>query len=147
MSTELFIREAVISDIPAMHFVRTSVKENVLSDPSVVRESDYVEYISSRGKGWVSESGGNIVGFCIVDLREKNVWALFVQPEFEGRGAGKQLHDQMLHWVFLHSNEALQLSTTAETRAELFYRLNGWQEIGRKENGEIIFQMQRRLYV
>jgi GNAT superfamily N-acetyltransferase len=147
MSVDLFFREAVVSDIPAMHRVRMSVKENVLSDPSLVKESDYAQYLSLRGKGWVCESGGNVVGFCIVDLKEKNVWALFVQPEYEGRGAGKQLHDRLLHWYFLNCYEPLQLSTSADTRAEVFYRMNGWQEIGRKENGEIIFQMEAKIRV
>lgn len=147
MNTKFFFRQAVIADIPAMHLVRMSVKENVLSDPSVVKESDYAEYIASRGKGWVCESGGNLIGFCIVDLKEKNVWALFILPEFEGRGAGKLLHDHMLQWYFLHSDKPLHLSTAAGTRAEAFYRINGWQEAGKKDNGEIIFQMQPRLNV
>jgi GNAT superfamily N-acetyltransferase len=147
MNADFFFREAVVADIPAMHEVRMSVKENVLSDPSIVKERDYVDYISIRGKGWVCESGRNLVGFCIVDLQEKNVWALFVRPDYEGRGAGKQLHDRLLEWYFLNSYEPLQLSTAAGTRAERFYRMNGWQEIGTKENGEIIFEMQPKIQV
>jgi len=32
------------------------------------------------------------------------------------------------------------LTTEAGTRAERFYRADGWTEIGRKEDGQIIFQ-------
>ena len=78
-----------------------------------------------------------------VDVTENNVWALFVQPEFEGRGAGKQLHEVMLQWYFQRTDEPLKLTTAPGTRAELFYRLNGWQDQGKNKNGEIVFQMQK----
>jgi len=32
------------------------------------------------------------------------------------------------------------LSTDPGTRAERFYRENGWEETGRQDNGEIIFR-------
>jgi hypothetical protein len=32
------------------------------------------------------------------------------------------------------------LTTEAGTRAEHFYRTDGWTEVGRKEDGQIIFQ-------
>jgi hypothetical protein len=32
------------------------------------------------------------------------------------------------------------LTTEAGTRAERFYRLDGWTEIGRQDDGQIIFQ-------
>ena len=55
---------------------------------------------NERGKGWVCEIENNIVGFAIVDLKENNIWALFVQPEFENMGIGKKLHTAMLNWYF-----------------------------------------------
>jgi GNAT superfamily N-acetyltransferase len=141
MNGDLLFREAVLSDIPEMHRVRMSVKENVLSHPSVVKESDYFDYISVKGKAWVCQTGGKLVGFSIVDLEDTNVWALFVHPDFEGRGIGKQLHDRLLDWYFLQTDKPLQLSTGQGTRAEQFYRLKGWKEIGKKQNGEVVFQM------
>src|SRR6476646_2277322 len=96
----MIFREAHINDIPQMQVVRHTVKENVLSDPSLVTDKDCEEYLTVRGKGWVCEVDGNIAGFSIADLKEKNVWALFVHPAFEQRGIGKQLHQQMLDWYF-----------------------------------------------
>jgi hypothetical protein len=70
-------REAKVSDIPQMQVVRHSVKENVLSDPALVTEKDYEEFLTVRGKGWVCETDNQTVGFVIVDLKENNVWLYF----------------------------------------------------------------------
>ncbi len=51
------LREARIEDIPQIQRVRNSVKENILSDPSLVSDADCEEYITKRGKGWVYEVG------------------------------------------------------------------------------------------
>lgn len=138
---EVFIREAVEHDIPAMHVVRTSVKENVLSDPGLITPEAYRVYITERGKGWIWEESGTIAGFAVVDLKGHNVWALFVHPEFEGRGIGRRLHDVMLGWYFLQTREAIWLSTSPGTRAEQFYRMAGWKEMGAYGKGEVKFEM------
>ena len=137
------LREARIEDIPQIQRVRNSVKENILSDPSLVSDADCEEYITKRGKGWVYEVEERIVAFAIVDLREHNVWALFVDPAFEKRGIGKQLHDVMMTWYFEQSKETCWLSTAPGTRAEQFYRKAGWQEDGMYSAKEIKFVKKR----
>jgi hypothetical protein len=52
-------REATRDDIPAMHAVRLSVKENILSDPSIVKESDYFDYIGVYGKHGFANPAAN----------------------------------------------------------------------------------------
>lgn len=94
----MIFREAQITDVDAIMDVRMSVLENILSDPSLVSADDCIEYIEQRGRGWVCEIGLQIVGFAIVDLVERNVWALFVHPDFEKQGIGRQLHQMMLDW-------------------------------------------------
>ena len=47
------------------------------------------------GCGWVSEIDGRVVGFAIADLSGANVYALFIEPEYERRGIGRLLHDTM----------------------------------------------------
>jgi GNAT superfamily N-acetyltransferase len=89
------IREAILSDIPQIQIVRNLVKENVLSDPSLVPDSDVADYITRRGKGWVCEIANEVVGFSIIDLQDHNVWALFMHPDFEKQGIGKQLHSRL----------------------------------------------------
>ncbi len=76
----MIFREATIADIPQIQIVRNSVKENMLSNPSVVTDDDCKTYLIEKGKGWVCEIKNNIVGFAIVDLKDKNIWALFVHP-------------------------------------------------------------------
>ncbi|WP_245327548.1 GNAT family N-acetyltransferase [Hymenobacter fodinae] len=96
----LLFREAQVADIPQMSTVRLSVQENRLSDPARVTAQDYLEYLTQRGKGWVCEAEGIIVGFGIADVVGHSIWALFVQPEFAGLGIGKRLHELMLQWYF-----------------------------------------------
>lgn len=134
-------REATLEDIPQLSVIRLSVKENVLNNPALVTEQDYVEYLSVRGKGWVCEIGDRIVGFSIGDLEDNNVWALFIEPGYEGRGIGKQLMGLLLNWYFTNKNEPIWLSTAPASRAEKFYRLFGWKATGYQRNGEIRFEM------
>lgn len=135
------IREATFDDIGSMHRVRTSVKENVLSNPGRVTEADYRDYIGRRGKGWVCELDGQLIGFAIADLEDHNVWALFVQPGFEGKGIGRLLHDTMLDWYFRQTNTTIWLGTSPGTRAETFYRKSGWTEAGLHGSNETRFEM------
>lgn len=139
ISSPIF-RTATPEDIPEIQRVRHLVKENVLSDPSLVTDEDCHEYLVERGKGWVCEYEGAIVGFSIADLQNDNIWALFVDPEFEGKGIGRKLHRLMLDWYFSAGKEKVWLSTDPNTRAEEFYRRHGWQESG-LHGGEIRFEM------
>jgi GNAT superfamily N-acetyltransferase len=137
----MIYREAEISDIEQIQFVRHAVKENRLSDPSLVPDKDVEEYMTERGKGWVCQMDKRIVGFAIVDLIENNVWALFIHPDFEAMGIGKRLHRIMMDWYFVHTNNKIWLGTEPNSRAEKFYRMQGWTEVGIHGKGEIKFEM------
>lgn len=137
----MIIREAKIEDIKQIQVVRNAVTENTLSDPALVTDEDCKEYITVRGKGWVCEMNRQIVGFSIVDLRENNIWALFVDPGFEKLGIGQALHNIMLNWYFTQTTEKLWLGTEFNTRAETFYRKAGWTEAGTNGSAEIRFEM------
>ncbi|MFZ7116610.1 MAG: GNAT family N-acetyltransferase [Bacteroidota bacterium] len=136
-------REANVNDISQIQVIRNLVKENVLSDPSRITDSDCAEYLAGRGKGWVCEINDKIVGFAIADLKEKNIWALFMDPLHERKGIGKRLHDMMVDWYFSETDQAVWLSTDPGTRAEAFYRKAGWKEIGIYGKQEIKFEMSR----
>lgn len=137
----MIIREARLDDIPQIQIVRHSVRENTLSDPALVTDADCAEFLTVRGKGWVCEVEGQVVGFSIVDLQERNIWALFLRPKFEGRGIGRQLHDRMLDWYFAQTQEAVWLGTSPNTRAEGFYRKAGWRALGMHGGNEVKFEM------
>ena len=135
------IRVAEIKDISQIQVVRNLVKENRLSDPALVPDSDVEDYITRRGRGWVCEINGQIVGFAIADLVDNNIWALFIHPGFEKLGIGKKLHDKMMNWYFSQTDKTVWLGTSPKTRAELFYRKAGWKEVGVHGKGEIKFEM------
>ena len=130
-----------------MQVVRNSVNENMLSDPSLVPDSDVEDFILNRGKGWVCEIDGEIVGFAIADLKDHNIWALFMHPHHEAKGIGKKLHQMMLDWYFSQTKESVWLGTAPNSRAERFYRMQGWKEVGVHGKGEIKFEMDREEWV
>jgi len=134
-------REAVLEDIPAIQVVRNSVKENMLSDPALVSNKDCEEYMFSRGKGWVCEIEGSLVGFAIADLQDDNIWALFIHPDHEKKGIGRKLHLLMMDWYFSMGKNKVWLSTAAGSRAEMFYRTAGWHATGLTKSGEVKFEM------
>ncbi len=136
----MIIREATTSDIAQMQVVRNSVKENILFNPALVTVEDYVVYLTQRGKGWVCETNGVIAGFAIVDLVNNNIWALFLHPDYEGKGIGLKLHDTMLHWYFNQTQTTVWLGTSPQTRAEKFYRKRGWIQTG-MHGDELKFEM------
>ena len=139
-------REAVVNDIEQIQIVRNAVKENVLSNPALVPDKDVEDYITRRGKGWVCVIDNVVVGFSIADLVDHNIWALFVDPTCEAKGIGKELHKLMLDWYFSQTDETVWLSTGPGTRAETFYRKQGWIETGVYGKGEIKFEMSEQRF-
>ncbi len=137
----MIIREATTDDIKQIQMVRNSVTENTLSDPGLVTDEDCKAFIMERGKGWVCEIDKQIVGFAIADLKANNIWALFLNPEFEGKGIGQLLHKTMLDWYFAQTKDKIWLGTAFNTRAEKFYRKAGWTEAGTHGDKEIKFEM------
>lgn len=137
----MIFREATLADIPQIQIVRNAVKENVLSNPALVTDKDCEEYMTVRGKGWVCKDENKIIGFAIADLQDKNVWALFVHPDYEGKGIGKQLHQLLLDWYFNQTNDNIWLGTAFNTRAETFYKMQGWKEVGLHGKLERKFEM------
>lgn len=123
----LLLRQATSADIPEMSRIRLSVTENVLSDPGRITAAMYEDFLEKSGRGWVAESGGEIVAFCYADKVNASIWALFVSPGHEGRGLGKSLLEQAVNWLFELGHDRVHLSTGANTRADRFYAAQGWQ--------------------
>jgi GNAT superfamily N-acetyltransferase len=147
LSLAMLFREATVQDIPQVQQVRNAVKENVLSDPALVPDKDVEDYITRRGKGWVCEADERIVGFSIADVQGNNIWALFLQPEYEGQGIGRKLHQLMMDWYFSQTDKTVWLSTAPASRAEKFYRKAGWMEAGIYGKGEIKFEMAKEDWI
>ena len=119
-----------------MQVIRLSVRENRLRDPTKVTQSDYRRFVAEPGASWVAEWAGHVVGFGIADRVSRSIWALFVDPEFAGRGIGRALLQQVTDYLFALGSEPINLSTEPGTRAERFYLASGWVKNGVLASGE-----------
>jgi len=135
------LRQATRADIPAIHAVRMSVRENRLARSSAITERDYVEHLETVGCGWVIEVAGQIVAVAVGNAQSGNIWALFVHPDFERRGFGKRLIDTAVDWLWSQGLTRLWLTTEPETRAQSFYESAGWMNVGTTEHGEVVFEL------
>jgi ribosomal protein S18 acetylase RimI-like enzyme len=140
MSTTL--RQATAEDVPGIQRVRRRVRENRLVT-AVIRDEDVLQAIEDTGRGWVVDSDGEVVGFAIGNARTGNIWALFVDPDHEGRGHGWRLHDTMVAWLWPQGLERLWLTTEPGTRAQRFYQAAGWRLVGPTGQGEVRFEKDR----
>ncbi|MBY6187300.1 GNAT family N-acetyltransferase [Marinobacter hydrocarbonoclasticus] len=121
------IRPATIEDIPELSRIRLAVVENVLSDPSRITQEMYESYLTDRGRGWVALCGDTPAGFVVADGLDESIWALFIDPPFEGQGLGSALMARATDWLFANGARVITLSTEVGTRAERFYQAQGWQ--------------------
>jgi GNAT superfamily N-acetyltransferase len=144
MKPSIVLRQAQRADIPAMHRIRMAVRENILVS-TVITPEDYVDALERTGRGWLVEVGEGddttVVGFAIGNATTGNIWALFVDPEHEGHGHGRRLHDAMVEWLFAQGLERLWLSTDPGTRAQRFYEVAGWRFTGMVERGEAEYEL------
>lgn len=133
------IRRATEADVPRIRYIRDSVGENILTDPSRVTAAG-VAWFLANGPIWVWEEGGAVCGFSAGDSRNGWIWALFVAPGHEGKGIGRALLRAACDTLRSAGHATATLSTEAGTRAERHYRADGWSETGSSEAGEIVFQ-------
>ena len=136
-------RRATAADIPAMSRIRLAVKENALSNPARITEAMYRDYLDALGRGWVAEQDGEIVGFACAGRADSSIWALFVDPGREGRGAGKLLLRLAVDWLFEIGNPEVRLGTAAHTRADRFYAAQGWTREDMKDDIEVWYRLRR----
>jgi len=123
-----------------MHRIRLSVRENTLSDPNRITESDYLDALEVLGRSWVVEEDGEIVAFA-TGYRDGSIWALFVHPDHEGCGYGKALHATCVDWLWSLGHTRIWLTTGPSTRAERFYLCRGWQRSGKDAGGDIRLEL------
>jgi GNAT superfamily N-acetyltransferase len=135
------IRKAATADILRIMEIRANVRENVLRDPSRVTAADVSWFVDNPGIFvWVED---RIVGFSAADPCNGNIWALFVEEAYEGRGIGRALFERACNVLNAAGCARMWLTTWPGTRAERFYRRAGWQVTGH-EDGNLVFERQDR---
>ncbi len=133
-------REACRADIPDLQRIRGLVRENVLETRLTV--DDYVDAITASGRGWVAEKNGKLIGFSIA-RSANDIWALFVEPEFEGQGVGRRLLKTATDWLFASGAVTICLTTEPGTRAEKLYKEQGWRVGDRLPNGDVRYRLNK----
>lgn len=134
------IRKAVAADHDRITEVRNAVRENQLSEVNVGRVAETARWIYDNGTFWVWEEQGAVQGFAVADIRDGTIFGLFVHPDYEGRGIARTLLPLACADLRAAGHLQARLTTGAGTRAEGFYRRDGWNEIGRQQDGQIIFE-------
>jgi GNAT superfamily N-acetyltransferase len=129
------IRQAAASDTERLIFIRAAVRENRLRDPGAVTRADY-DWFVLRGLVWVIEIEGRVAGFSAADPRDGTIWALFVDPAYEGVGAGALLLSRACADLTAVGHKTARLWTDPGTKAARLYQKLGWQTAGLARGGE-----------
>jgi GNAT superfamily N-acetyltransferase len=135
----MIIREATRNDVSGLVVVRDAVRENILT--SEITHERIVAGLEVRGKGWVAEHEGQVVGFSMADREQSMIWALFLLPEWERQGLGRVLLERAVEWLWREGCQSIWLTTEPGSRAEGFYAHLGWRQAGISDKGEVRFEL------
>tara|TARA_A100001037_G_scaffold296139_1_gene316232 strand:- start:1967 stop:2395 length:429 start_codon:yes stop_codon:yes gene_type:complete len=137
------LRQATADDVPAMFEIRIAVRESHMTLEALAREgvtpASVTAYLEEQMRGWVVSCDDRIVGFSLADGETRSVWAVFVLPEFEGRGGGRLLLAAATEWLLPSGSGPIRLVTKEGTRAEAFYLKAGWKQEHVNTAGDVVF--------
>ena len=135
------IRKATRADLPRISEIRSAVRENRLTNPnSIAAVPALTDWLLDNSMMWVWVEDGEIIGFSAADSRDGSICALFVDPLYEGRGVGRALFAPACNVLREDGHKTAWLTTEPDTRAERFYRADGWIEARRDADGQIVFE-------
>lgn len=145
---QILIRVATPDDIDTLFAIRTSVVQNHLSreqmtalgiTPQVLADS-----IRAAPCVWIAEVEGRPAAFSMVDRAAGEVFAMFVQPGYEGQGLGRRLM-AVAEAALFEQHERLFLITDGrdEIRANGFYQRLGWSMVDRLEGDDVRYEKSR----
>lgn len=144
----MLLRHAITADVEALFDVRTSVNQNHLSREQLaelgITPAALAEVINQSPCAWVVEVDGVTVGFSMVDFETGELFALFVRPEFEGRGVGRLLL-QTAEASLFKSHEVIWLVTDKndDVRANRIYQHSGWYQAANVDSRDVRYEKRR----
>ncbi|MCU4674669.1 GNAT family N-acetyltransferase [Catenovulum sp. 2E275] len=133
------IREAQLSDIPDFIRIRQQPSDNPLNPSKPIPLLCYQQYLTKYGKGWVYTDNNGICGYVIGSKKESTIWALFIAPEYQGKGIGKALLKTATNWLNENGIQKIYLSTAVNSKAEHFYQHLGWHRGIPLETGQVTY--------
>jgi ribosomal protein S18 acetylase RimI-like enzyme len=79
-------------------------------------------------RGWLCETDGRVVGFCMGNRETGEMWVIAVLKAYEGQGIGRRLLTHVEVWLWEAGWEEIWLTTDPDdtARAVGFYRHLGW---------------------
>ena len=141
------IRVAQLEDIETLFDIRTSVRENYQSRAEIahlgITPESVAQMLQTDCCAWLAEIDQQAVGFAIANQTEKTIFGIFVRPQFEDRGIGKQLMQAVESWFLSHEVTEIWLLTGDDPnlRAYGFYLHLGWVPIGQELEGDFAGEM------
>lgn len=129
-------RRGVPEDIARLYQIVAAVRENRQFETAASFDAAVHPFLKA-GLCWVLSIGPAIVGFVAVDARAGSVEMLYVHPAHEGKTIGRALMRRALGDLIRLGHRIAWLVTARETRAERFYRAQGWVEMAEAGRGSV----------
>ncbi|MBF0678339.1 MAG: GNAT family N-acetyltransferase [Devosia sp.] len=130
------IRKAELADAPRMATLAYEAWETgilpLLTEAPMMRESERRRLSQAAALGWqhaiIASHEQELVGWCSRIPRRNYIPFLFVAPECQGQGVGRELLSRMEVMLELEGAERVHLETPADNvRAVRFYERQGYR--------------------
>ena len=97
------IRGIEIEDLPSIFEVRIATWHNPNGAEELTQFGITIESVTKMledgsHQGWLCEEDGRIVGFTMGDRTKGEMWVIAVLKEYEGRGIGRALMNEVEAW-------------------------------------------------
>ena len=128
------VRRITPADIPALFDVRPRTRENALTVEQLrslgITPDSVAAWLQGSTSGWLCETAGEVVGFCMADCSRAELLVLALLPAYEGRGIGGRLMQEAENWLAACGCSRAWLTTAEDPalRAYGFYRHRGWTD-------------------
>lgn len=143
-SRKFNFRTLLPGDTAETYDIRFSCTENIIHPHQIkyLLREQLLEDIN-QGGGWICFDGDIAVGFCLpLFAPEPMLACLYVRPEYQGHGIGKKLLELATAWLINNQAKTVILETDPGSRADEFYKRNGWQRGEMAEFGlQVIYRL------
>ncbi|MEX5405643.1 GNAT family N-acetyltransferase [Stenotrophomonas sp. WED208] len=143
------VRDAHPDDAAACIDLRGRTRENAFSAAQLaqlgITAQTWAEGISTSDFiGRVAWEGERMAGYCFADRDSGEVLVLALLPDYEGRGIGRQLLQEVVSLTRDAGHQRLFLACSADPRSRShgFYRRLGWRPTGQIDDaGDEILEL------